>query len=62
LSYPLDKMIEEVAFIAYHFHWPQTEIMVLEHDDRVQWVTEIEKINERRNQEDIERIDELRGR
>jgi hypothetical protein len=45
VSYPLDQIYEEVAFIAYHFHWPQAEIMNLEHRDRQRWVAEISKIN-----------------
>ena len=34
LGYPLDQLHEEVAFVAYHFHWPHEEIMALEHADR----------------------------
>jgi hypothetical protein len=49
VGYPLEQLNEEVAFIAYHFHWSQTEIMDLEHADRRRWVTEISAINERMN-------------
>ena len=42
-------MIEEVAFIAYHFHWSPEAIMDLEHADRRRWVREISAINERSN-------------
>jgi len=42
---------EEVAFIAYHFHWPHTDIMNLEHAERRQWVAQISAINERMNTE-----------
>ena len=45
LGYPLDALSEEVAFVAYHFHWPHDEIMALEHADRRSWVTEISAIN-----------------
>jgi hypothetical protein len=44
-------LFEEVAFIAYHFHWPQGEIMVLEHADRRRWVEAISAINRRMNEE-----------
>lgn len=44
-------MIEEVAFIAYHFHWPPEAILGLEHADRRRWVQEISGLNERANQE-----------
>ncbi|MDY9927100.1 MULTISPECIES: DUF6760 family protein [unclassified Methanosarcina] len=39
-------MYEEVAFIAYHFHWSHEEIMNLEHRDRQRWCEEISKINQ----------------
>ena len=51
LSYPFDQLIEEVAFIAYHFHWSQEEAMNLEHADRRRWVQEISAINHRMNEE-----------
>jgi hypothetical protein len=45
LGYPLDELHGEVAFIAYHFHWPHEEIMTLEHVERRRWVREISTIN-----------------
>ncbi len=45
ISYPLEKIYEEVAFIAYHFHWSFEEIMDMEHRDRQRWVEEISSIN-----------------
>ena len=51
LGYPLDQLFEEVAYIAYHFHWAPEQIMSLEHGDRRQWVDEIAKINRRLNEE-----------
>jgi len=42
---------EEVAFIAYHFHWPHDQIMDLEHRDRRQWVQKISALNHRSNEE-----------
>jgi hypothetical protein len=45
VGYPLDQLLGEVAFIAYHFHWPQRDIMELEHADRRHWVEEISSIN-----------------
>jgi hypothetical protein len=44
-------VIEEVAFIAYHFHWAPETIMDFEHADRRRWVQEISGINERANGE-----------
>jgi hypothetical protein len=47
----LDQLFEEVAYIAYHFHWSPHHILSLEHGDRRQWVGEIAKINRRLNEE-----------
>lgn len=44
-GYPSDRLYEEVAFIAYHFHWPHDEIMAMEHRERMRWVDEISRIN-----------------
>ena len=47
LGYPLDRLHEEVAYIAYHFHWPLEAVLALEHADRRRWVAEIAQINRR---------------
>ncbi len=49
LSYPLAELYEEVAYIAYHFHWPMDEILAMEHAVRRVWVGEIAKIVRRIN-------------
>ncbi len=51
LGYPLDQVYEEVAFVAYHFHWPHDQVMGLEHADRRRWVQEISDINRQMNGE-----------
>jgi hypothetical protein len=43
----LERLHEEVAYIAYHFHWPLEDILDLEHRDRRRWAEEIAKINRR---------------
>jgi hypothetical protein len=50
-GYPLDQLYEEVAYIAYHFHWPPERILELEHADRARWCEQIARINERMNEE-----------
>ncbi len=50
--YPLERLYEEVAYIAYHFHWPHEKILAFEHPDRRKWVEEIAKINRRLNDEE----------
>ena len=47
---PSDRLFEEVAYIAYHFHWPHGQIMNLDHRERQRWVEEIAKINKRLNE------------
>ncbi|MEM9218148.1 MAG: DUF6760 family protein [Cyanobacteria bacterium P01_F01_bin.150] len=49
-GYPLERLYEEVAYIAYHFHWDHERILGLEHLERLQWVGEIAKINQRLNE------------
>jgi Family of unknown function (DUF6760) len=44
-------LYEEVAFVAYHFHWSVESILNLEHAERLRWVREISSINERSNTE-----------
>ncbi|MSM38814.1 MAG: hypothetical protein GJT30_04225 [Geobacter sp.] len=51
IGYPSERLSEEVAYIAYHFHWPHDEIMGMEHRERQRWVDEIARINERLNEE-----------
>jgi hypothetical protein len=50
IGYPLDRLFEEVAFVAYHFHWPHDEILALDHASRRTWVSEICAINRRLNE------------
>jgi hypothetical protein len=40
-------LYEEVAYIAYHFHWPLDDILGMEHAERHKWVEQISKINQR---------------
>jgi hypothetical protein len=51
VSYPLDALYEEVAFVAYHFHWSRSEALALEHAERRQWVERISMINQRMNEQ-----------
>lgn len=45
----MERLRTEVAYIAYHFHWPLEAILDLEHEERQQWVEEIAGINRRLN-------------
>ncbi|MGH8566161.1 MAG: DUF6760 family protein [Gammaproteobacteria bacterium] len=48
--YPVTRLYEEVAYLAYHFHWPHEHLLALEHHERRRWVCEIAKINRRLNE------------
>jgi hypothetical protein len=47
--YPLAQLYEEMAFIAFHFHWSHAELVALEHNERRRWCREISAINRRLN-------------
>ncbi len=52
MTYNTDRMFEEIAYIAYHFHWSLDEILDLEHPLRQRFVQEIGRINERLAEEE----------
>ena len=54
IGYPSAELFEEVAYVAYHFHWPYTDLMNLDHLERRRWLQEIAKINERINRENAD--------
>ena len=45
IVYPLDRLYEEMAYIAHHFHWPYDQIMQMDHYERQRWVDQIVTIN-----------------
>ncbi|MGW8954803.1 DUF6760 family protein [Streptomyces sp. NPDC055709] len=51
MTYPQERLGEEVSYIAYHFHWPRDDILGLRHHERLGWVREINRINTRLNTE-----------
>ena len=50
MRYPSDRLHEEVAYLAFHFHWPRREVMELDHHERQRWVAEVARINQRLNE------------
>jgi hypothetical protein len=54
-AYPQDRLFEEMAFVAYHFHWDQSTVLELEHRDRKRWCEEISRINVKMSDESRER-------
>jgi hypothetical protein len=47
VTYAPDQLHEEVAYIAFHFHWGLDPLLDLEHADRLRYVEEIGRINSR---------------
>jgi len=47
VTYAPDRIYEEVAYVAFHFHWSLDEILDLEHAQRRRYVTEIGSLNRR---------------
>jgi hypothetical protein len=52
MSYPLERLYQEVAFVAYHFHWSRNEVLELAHPERRRWVEEISHIHRVMNDEE----------
>ena len=47
MTYAPDQLHEEVAYIAYHFHWALDPLLDLEHADRRRFVDQINRMNAR---------------
>ena len=52
LGYPREHLFQEVAYLAYYFHWPHAEIMGMSHLERLRWVKELARINKTLNEPD----------
>ncbi len=50
MTYAANRLYEEVAYVAFHFHWSLDEILDLEHPVRRRFVEEIGRINTRLSQ------------
>ena len=44
---PEDRLHGEIAYLAYHLHWPLDDLLDLEHMDRVRMVRAVVSLNER---------------
>ena len=59
-TYPRERIYEEIAFIAYHFHWSYETLMNMEHAERRKWCEEISKINKKLSEEAKENLQNIR--
>ncbi len=39
-----------MAYVAYHLHWQHDQLLTMEHTERLRWVDEVSKINQRLNE------------
>ncbi|MFD9702943.1 DUF6760 family protein [Lentzea sp. NPDC059081] len=46
MTYAAGRLWEEVAYVAYYFHWPLDQILDLEHGHRLTVIEEIGKIHQ----------------
>ncbi|MFE4372661.1 DUF6760 family protein [Streptomyces sp. NPDC056835] len=44
MTYAADLLYEEVAYLAYHFHWPRDELLDLEHPERRGYIAQIARL------------------
>ena len=51
MTYAPGRLLEEVSYVAYHFHWSLGEILDLAHPLRHRFVEEIGRINKRLSEE-----------
>ena len=49
IGYPLERLYQEVAYIAYYFNWQPEAILNFDHRFRRRWVKEIADINRKLN-------------
>jgi hypothetical protein len=50
VSYPSERLAEEVAFLAHYGHWSYAEIMGMDHRERQAWVRQFSRMNESVNE------------
>ena len=51
MSYPAERLAEEVAFVSHYMHWPYDQVMSMDHRERQSWVREVSRMNAVVNEE-----------
>jgi hypothetical protein len=49
VTYAAEQLVEEVAYVAYYFHWPLESILQMEHPLRRTFINAIGEINRQIN-------------
>jgi hypothetical protein len=47
VTYAIDRLYSEVAYVAYYLHWSYDSILDFEHAERRRYVAEISALNSR---------------
>jgi hypothetical protein len=48
VSYPYERLHEEVAYLAKTLGWGHDDLMNMTHSERVRWVTQVHRLQNRR--------------
>lgn len=57
MSYPLERLHEEVAFLAIGLGWTHEELLQLSHFERARWIDKLNQINRKHKQQATGRED-----
>ena len=44
MSYPLERVYQEVAYLGCRVHWTYDELLSLDHSQRRRWVDEVRRL------------------
>lgn len=47
MTYAADRLLDEVAYVSYHFHWSLDCVLDLEHPDRQRFIKAVDQLNGR---------------
>jgi uncharacterized protein DUF6760 len=47
VTYASDRLLEEIAYVAYHLHWSFEELLDLEHPVRRALIEQVDQLNRR---------------
>jgi hypothetical protein len=45
VTYATDRLMDEVAYVSYHYHWSLDTVLDLEHPDRHRFIQAIGQFN-----------------
>ena len=51
MSYPSDRLFEEVAYVSTYLGWSYPDVMAMDHRERRRWVEEVARMNAQWNEQ-----------